>query len=77
MTNATLQPKFSNAQLELLGLFKENLPEETLLQLRSVLANFMLDQVLKEAQKTSSERNYSNDLLAKLVRGDVKNKNNS
>ena len=43
MTNATLQPKFSNAQLELLGLFKENLPEETLLQLRSVLANFMLD----------------------------------
>ncbi len=72
MTNvAVLQPNFSNAQLELLGLFKENLSEDKLRDLRKVLANFMLDQVLEEAKKVSEERHYDNELLKKLVRGDA------
>jgi hypothetical protein len=72
MTNSViLQPNFSNAQLELLGLFKENLSEDKLKNLRKVLANFMLDQVLEEAKKTSEQRQYDDDLLKKLVRGDV------
>jgi hypothetical protein len=66
-----IQPKFSNAQLELLGMFKEDLSEERLVALRKVLANFMLDQVLEAAKKTSAERQYTNELLEKIIRGDV------
>ena len=71
MTTPILLPQFTNAQLELLGLFKENLPDEKLFVLRRILSNFMLDQVLEEAQKTSESRKYNNDLLEKLVRGDA------
>ena len=54
MTNVLAQPKFSNAQLELLRLFRENLPDEKLAKLRRILANFLLDEVFREAEKTPS-----------------------
>ena len=71
MTEILAQPKFSNAQLEILRLFKENLSEDKLKELRRILANFLLDDVLKEAEKASIERGYDNEMLNKIVRGDV------
>ena len=71
MTETLLQPKFSNAQLEILRLFKEDLPEDKLANLRRVLANFLLDQVLEEASKTANERGYDEAFFQKIVRGDV------
>ena len=71
MTNVLAQPKFSNAQLELLRLFRENLPDEKLAKLRRILANFLLDEVFKEAEKTTIERGYDGEMLNKIVRGDV------
>ena len=71
MTDVLAQPKFSNAQLELLRLFKENLPDEKLAKLRHILANFLLDEVFREAEKTAIERGYDDEMLNKIVRGDV------
>ena len=71
MTEILAQPKFSNAQLEILRLFKENLSEDKLKELRRILANFLLDDVLKEAEKAAIERGYDNEMLNKIVRGDV------
>ena len=52
MTEILAQPKFSNAQLEILRLFKENLSEDKLKELRRILANFLLDDVLKKRKKS-------------------------
>ena len=71
MTTVLAQPKFSNAQLELLRLFRENLPDEKLAKLRRILTNFLLDEVFKEAEKTAIERGYDGEMLNKIVRGDV------
>ena len=71
MTEILAQPKFSNAQLEILRLFKENLSEDKLKELRRILANFLLDDVLKEAEKAAIERGYDAEMLNKIVRGDV------
>ena len=62
MTNVLAQPKFSNAQLELLRMFKENLPDEELTKLRRILANFLLDEVFKEAERTAIDSGYSKAL---------------
>ena len=71
MAEVFVQPRFSNAQLEILRMFKENLSDDKLIKLRRVLANFLLDEVLKEAEKTAIERGYDKEMLNKIVRGDV------
>lgn len=71
MTEVFVQPKFSNAQLEILKLFKEDIPTAQLEQLRRILFNFLLDNVLKEAEITAKERHYDDEMLQKIVRGDV------
>jgi hypothetical protein len=71
MTQIALQPHFSNAQLELLRLFKEDLSDAQLRDLRLLLSNFMLQQVLKAAEKATELKEYDQDFLAKIVRGDV------
>ena len=71
MAQITLQPHFSNAQLELLRLFKEDLSDAQLRDLRLLLSNFMLQQVLKSAEKVATKKGYDQDFLAKIVRGDV------
>ena len=71
MKEILAQPKFSNAQLEILRLFKENLSDEKLIKLRRILSNFLLDEVFKEAEKVAKERGYDDEMLIKIVRGDV------
>ena len=71
MKEILAQPKFSNAQLEILRLFKENLSDEKLIKLRRILSNFLLDEVFKEAEKVAKERDYDDEMLIKIVRGDV------
>jgi hypothetical protein len=71
MAATAIQPRFSNGQLELMRLFKEDVSEEQLQELRKILANFLLDNVLKEAQKASYEKGYDADFLQKIVSGDV------
>lgn len=71
MENVLAQPKFSNAQLEILRLFKENLPEEKLVKLRRILANFLLDEVFKEAENAALKRGFDQETLHKIVSGDV------
>ncbi len=69
MREVFVQPKFSNAQLEILKLFKEDIPTAQLEQLRRILFNFLLDNVLKEAETTAKERRYDDEMLQKIVRG--------
>ena len=69
MREVFVQPKFSNAQLEILKLFKEDIPTAQLEQLRRILFNFLLDDVLKEAETTAKERRYDDEMLQKIVRG--------
>jgi hypothetical protein len=70
MAQITLQPHFSNAQLELLRLFKEDLSDAQLRDLRLLLSNFMLQQVLKAAEKATELKGYDQDFLATIVCGD-------
>jgi hypothetical protein len=71
MKDIIAQPKFTNAQLEILRLFRENLSEEKLAKLRRVLANFLLDEVFKEAENAASKRGFDQEMLHKIVKGDV------
>ena len=71
MNDVIAQPKFTNAQLEILRLFRENLSEEKLAKLRLILSNFLLDEVFKEAENAALKRGFDQETLNKIVSGDV------
>jgi hypothetical protein len=64
-------PPFSNLQLELLKLYATNVPEADLLEIKRFLARFFMKKAIAEADEIWDERQYTPELMAKWLQGDV------
>lgn len=67
MSQPNVQPPLSNVQQELLRLFPANIPEKNLLELRKLIAQFLLDKARDQADKTWSEKKYSDSQLQQIL----------
>lgn len=66
MTNSLIHPPLSNVQAELLKLFSAEIPEAHLLELRKVIAKFLLDKARDRAYAIWEEQGYSDEKLQQI-----------
>ncbi len=67
---ATIDKPLTNLQLELLKLFSMNLPEEELLYIRRMLANYFAEKASNEMDRLWEENNWSNETMDKWLKDD-------
>jgi hypothetical protein len=59
--------KMTNLQLELLKIFKYNLAESQLVELKEVLSQYFMNKVDSEMDKVWNEKNWSNSTMDSIV----------
>jgi hypothetical protein len=62
-----VHPPLSNMQVELLKLFNANIPEMQLLELKKIIADFLLERVRDKADAIWDEKEYSDEKLMQLL----------
>ena len=67
MTNPSVHPPLSNVQAELLKLFSAEIPESHLLELKKVMAKFLLDKAREKADAIWQEKGYTDDQLQQIL----------
>jgi hypothetical protein len=60
------QPPLSNVQMELLKLYATNIPDETIYELKKMMAKFFLDKMRQEAKKAWITKKYTDEILEKI-----------
>ncbi|GGG84016.1 hypothetical protein GCM10007415_16460 [Parapedobacter pyrenivorans] len=70
MANITVQPPLSNVQAELLKLFSTGIPDSQLLELKKVMAKFLLDQARDNADAIWDAKGYSDESLKQKLDND-------
>jgi len=68
---ATLDKPLTNLQLELLKLFSMNLPEEELLEIRRILANYFAERASDEMDRLWEENKWTNETMDDWLRDDI------
>lgn len=68
MSNPSIQPPLSNIQAELLKLFSANIPDNDLLELKKMMAKFLLEKARNNADKTWDEKGYTDDKLQQILK---------
>ncbi len=61
--NTVLNPPLSNVQIELLQLYTNNISNDTLLEMKKVLAKFFLDKTRQAADVVWEQKEYSDDFF--------------
>lgn len=64
---SSLKQPFNNAQLELLKVFSHNLPENELLALKKIIANFFAEKLIQQVDKKWDEMNWSDQDMDQLL----------
>ncbi|MDM8172929.1 hypothetical protein QT327_00975 [Olivibacter sp. 47] len=67
MANITVQPPLSNVQMELLKLFCVDIPENELLELKSMMVKFLLERARDSADAIWDKKGYSDEKLKKIL----------
>ncbi len=67
---ATIDKPLTNLQLELLKLFSMNLPEEELLEIRRILANYFAERASDEMDKLWEENKWTNETMDEWLNED-------
>ena len=67
MVNPSVHPPLSNVQAELLKLFSAEIPENHLLELKKVIAKFLLDKARDNADAIGDEKGYTDDTLQQIL----------
>jgi hypothetical protein len=67
MPNSSIHPPLSNVQAELLKLFSAEIPENHLLELKKVMAKFLLDKARDKADATWDEKGYTDEKLQQIL----------
>jgi hypothetical protein len=62
-----IHPPLSNIQAELLKLFATDIPEHHLLELKTMIARFLLDKARDKADSIWEERGYSDQNLLDIL----------
>jgi len=70
MATTFASPPLSNVQAELLKLFSVDLPENELIELKRVMAKFLLERARDKADEVWEGRGYSDDELCRLLNKD-------
>jgi hypothetical protein len=65
--NFSVQPPLTNLQAELLGLFAKQLPEEQLLELKQVIAKFLLEKARDRADAIWDKKGYDESTIKTLL----------
>jgi hypothetical protein len=65
--NFSVQPPLTNLQAELLGLFAKQLPEEQLLELKQVIAKFLLEKARDRADSIWDKKGYDESTIKSLL----------
>ncbi len=63
----SLNPPLSNVQKELLTLFEADIPEDHLLELKKMMAHFLLEKARDKADEVWDAKEYSDESLVKLL----------
>jgi len=66
-----VQPPFTNVQAELLKLFSRQIPDEDLLELRQVMAKFLLQKARQRADAVWERKGYDDNTIDQLLNGDA------
>jgi len=67
MANSSVHPPLSNVQAELLKLFSAEIPENHLMELKKVIAKFLLDKARDKADAIWDEKGYSDEKLQQIL----------
>lgn len=67
MENLTVHPPLSNVQAELLKLFSAEIPDNDLLELRKVIAKFLLEKARDSADAIWDKRGYTDEKLPGIL----------
>ncbi|MGB6084051.1 hypothetical protein [Moheibacter sp.] len=71
MENLSVKPPLTNLQAELLKLFSMELPEEELIELRKIMADFLLKKTREKADVVWDEKEYSDEKLKNLLENSI------
>ncbi|MFN3784617.1 MAG: hypothetical protein ACK4R6_11890 [Spirosomataceae bacterium] len=66
MEEIVINPPLSNVQMELLKLYATDIEDETLLELKKMMAKFFLDKMRSSADKIWEEKGYSDDQMKEI-----------
>lgn len=67
MANLSIHPPLSNIQAELLKLFSAEIPENHLLELKKVIAKFLLDKARDKADAVWNDKGYTDEKLQQIL----------
>lgn len=71
MTKKSVLPPLSNLQVELLQLYANGVPDEYLVEIKEMIARFLLSKAREEAGKVWEEKGYNAETAENLVKGDM------
>jgi hypothetical protein len=63
----SINPPLSNVQTELLKVFSADIPETHLLELKNIMARFLLEKAQDSADKIWQEKGYSDEKLRDIL----------
>ncbi|MDX1938973.1 MAG: hypothetical protein SFU99_00390 [Saprospiraceae bacterium] len=67
MENSILEKKFSNAQLELLKLFADDIPDDELHILKDILIQFKVERLKDKADQIVAEKGWTEADFRKML----------
>ena len=65
-----LQKPLSNIQYELLKLYAAGVSDDTLIEIKKMIAKHLLDKASIEAERIWNERNYTYEKIEQMVYGE-------
>ena len=63
----SIHPPLSNIQAELLKLFSTDIPDKHLVELKNIIARFLLDKARDKADAVWIEKGYTDEKLQKIL----------
>jgi hypothetical protein len=72
-----LNKPLSNLQIELLQLFSQGVPEEDLVSIKRLIANFFADRASDEMDRLWGEKKWSNETMDEWLSDDSSTTNKS
>ena len=68
MDVSSVHPPLSNVQAELLKLFSADIPDKQLIELKKIIARFLLDEARDKADAAWDEKGYTDEKLKQLLK---------
>lgn len=69
MSTGNINPPLSNLQVELLKLFSNNIPEVHLVEIKNMIARFLLEKARDKADAEWEKKGYTDESLEQILNG--------